>query len=127
MDATALRAMQAPINSGLGKSIGSLPAASFSFAIGLVALGVLAITLNRPDVLNAFNNQLTTELSEALRAVFERVPDEARARAKDTPARHSVVLPIPAAPSRIRAEGPPDTDPMKDLTWASSASRPRIP
>jgi transporter family-2 protein len=35
--------MQAPINSGLGKAIGSLPAASFSFAIGLVAL--VGITL----------------------------------------------------------------------------------
>jgi len=33
-----LIALQAPINSGLGKTIGSLPAASFSFAIGLVAL-----------------------------------------------------------------------------------------
>jgi len=36
--AGGLVAMQAPINSGLGKSIGSLPAASFSFGIGLVAL-----------------------------------------------------------------------------------------
>ena len=36
--AGGLVAMQAPINSGLGKSVGSLPAASFSFAIGLVAL-----------------------------------------------------------------------------------------
>src|SRR6185503_6084338 len=36
--AGSLVAMQAPINSGLGKTIGSLPAASFSFAIGLVAL-----------------------------------------------------------------------------------------
>ena len=36
--AGGLVAMQAPINSGLGKSLGSLPAASFSFAIGLVAL-----------------------------------------------------------------------------------------
>ena len=36
--AGGLVAMQAPINSALGKSIGSLPAASFSFAIGLVAL-----------------------------------------------------------------------------------------
>jgi transporter family-2 protein len=36
--AGGLVAMQAPINSGLGKTIGSLPAASFSFAIGLVAL-----------------------------------------------------------------------------------------
>ena len=36
--AGGLVAMQAPINSGLGRSIGSLPAASFSFAIGLVAL-----------------------------------------------------------------------------------------
>jgi transporter family-2 protein len=41
--AGGLVAMQAPINSGLGKSIGSLPAASFSFAIGLVAL--VGITL----------------------------------------------------------------------------------
>jgi len=36
--AGGLVAMQAPINSALGKSMGSLPAASFSFAIGLVAL-----------------------------------------------------------------------------------------
>jgi transporter family-2 protein len=36
--AGGLVAMQAPINSGLGKAVGSLPAASFSFAIGLVAL-----------------------------------------------------------------------------------------
>jgi bacterial/archaeal transporter family-2 protein len=41
--AGGLVAMQAPINSGLGKSIGSLPAASFSFAIGLLAL--VGITL----------------------------------------------------------------------------------
>ena len=41
--AGGLVAMQAPINSALGKSIGSLPAASFSFAIGLVAL--VSITL----------------------------------------------------------------------------------
>ena len=41
--AGGLVAMQAPINSGLGKTIGSLPAASFSFAIGLVAL--VGITL----------------------------------------------------------------------------------
>ena len=36
--AGGLVAMQAPINSGLGKAIGSLPAASFSFAVGLCAL-----------------------------------------------------------------------------------------
>jgi transporter family-2 protein len=36
-------AMQAPINSRLGKAIGSLPAASFSFAVGLAAL--VALTL----------------------------------------------------------------------------------
>jgi bacterial/archaeal transporter family-2 protein len=36
--AGGLVAMQAPINSALGKAVGSLPAASFSFAIGLVAL-----------------------------------------------------------------------------------------
>jgi bacterial/archaeal transporter family-2 protein len=41
--AGGLVAMQAPINSGLGKSIGSLPAASFSFAVGLLAL--VGITL----------------------------------------------------------------------------------
>lgn len=41
--AGSLVAMQAPINSGLGKAVGSLPAASFSFAIGLVAL--VGITL----------------------------------------------------------------------------------
>jgi transporter family-2 protein len=41
--AGGLVAMQAPINSGLGKTVGSLPAASFSFAIGLVAL--VGITL----------------------------------------------------------------------------------
>ena len=41
--AGGLIAMQAPINSTLGRSIGSLPAASVSFAIGLVAL--VAITL----------------------------------------------------------------------------------
>jgi bacterial/archaeal transporter family-2 protein len=41
--AGGLVAMQAPINSGLGKTIGSLPAASFSFAIGLAAL--VGITL----------------------------------------------------------------------------------
>ena len=50
-----------------------------------------------------------------------------RAASRDTPACHSVVLPIPAAPSRSRAEGPADADPMKFLTSASSASRPRIP
>ena len=36
--AGGLVALQAPINSGLGKAIGSLPAASFSFFVGLVAL-----------------------------------------------------------------------------------------
>jgi bacterial/archaeal transporter family-2 protein len=41
--AGGLIALQAPINSTLGRSIGSLPAASVSFAIGLAAL--VAITL----------------------------------------------------------------------------------
>jgi transporter family-2 protein len=41
--AGGLIALQAPINSKLGKAIGSLPAASVSFAIGLIAL--VAITL----------------------------------------------------------------------------------
>jgi transporter family-2 protein len=41
--AGGLIALQAPINSMLGRSVGSLPAASVSFAIGLLAL--VAITL----------------------------------------------------------------------------------
>jgi bacterial/archaeal transporter family-2 protein len=41
--AGGLVAMQAPVNSGLGKAIGSLPAASVSFFVGLVAL--VGITL----------------------------------------------------------------------------------
>jgi len=41
--AGGLIAMQAPINSTLGKSVGNLPAASISFGVGLVAL--VAITL----------------------------------------------------------------------------------
>jgi bacterial/archaeal transporter family-2 protein len=41
--AGGLIAMQAPINSTLGKAIGSLPAASVSFAIGLAALVVLTL------------------------------------------------------------------------------------
>jgi len=36
-------ALQAPINAGLGKAVGSIPAASISFAIGTAAL--VAITL----------------------------------------------------------------------------------
>lgn len=38
-----LIALQAPINSGLGKKIGTLPAASVSFVIGTVVLVVLAL------------------------------------------------------------------------------------
>jgi bacterial/archaeal transporter family-2 protein len=41
--AGGLVAMQAPINANLGRTIGSLPAATLSFAIGLMAL--VAITL----------------------------------------------------------------------------------
>jgi bacterial/archaeal transporter family-2 protein len=41
--AGGLIAMQAPINSTLGRSVGSLPAASVSFAIGLVALVVITL------------------------------------------------------------------------------------
>ena len=41
--AGGLVAMQAPINANLGRTVGSLPAASVSFAIGLVAL--VGITL----------------------------------------------------------------------------------
>jgi transporter family-2 protein len=38
-----LIALQAPINSGLGKRIGTLPAASVSFVIGTVVLVILAL------------------------------------------------------------------------------------
>jgi transporter family-2 protein len=41
--AGALVALQAPINSRLGKSLGTLPAAAVSFAVGLVALVVLVL------------------------------------------------------------------------------------
>jgi bacterial/archaeal transporter family-2 protein len=41
--AGGLIALQAPINSTLGRSVGSLPAASVSFAIGLVALVVITL------------------------------------------------------------------------------------
>jgi bacterial/archaeal transporter family-2 protein len=41
--AGGLIAMQAPINSMLGRSVGSLPAASVSFAIGLGALVVITL------------------------------------------------------------------------------------
>jgi transporter family-2 protein len=41
--AGGLVAMQAPINSKLGKTIGTFPAASVSFAIGLVVLVAIAV------------------------------------------------------------------------------------
>lgn len=41
--AGSLVAMQAPINSGLGKAVGSLAAASVSFAIGLTVLVVITL------------------------------------------------------------------------------------
>ncbi len=41
--AGGLIALQAPINSKLGKAVGSLPAASISFFVGLVALVVLTV------------------------------------------------------------------------------------
>ena len=41
--AGGLIALQAPINSKLGKAVGSLPAASISFAVGLIALVVLTM------------------------------------------------------------------------------------
>ncbi|MGK2956581.1 MAG: DMT family transporter [Solirubrobacterales bacterium] len=39
----ALLAVQAPINSGLGRSVGKLPAALFSFLVGLAALIVICL------------------------------------------------------------------------------------
>ena len=44
-----LIALQAPINSTLGKRIGTLPAASVSFAIGTVVLVALALLFEAPD------------------------------------------------------------------------------
>ena len=41
----ALVAMQAPINSGLGKAVGTFAAASVSFAIGTVLLVFIALTV----------------------------------------------------------------------------------
>jgi 2-(1,2-epoxy-1,2-dihydrophenyl)acetyl-CoA isomerase len=52
-----------------------IPAAT-TLALTLDA-GVLTITLNRPEVLNAVNEQMTTDLSEALR--FAERADEVRA------------------------------------------------
>ena len=40
-------AMQAPINSALGRDIGPIPAATVSFAAGTVALVVVALTVRR--------------------------------------------------------------------------------
>ena len=41
--AGGLIALQAPINSGLGKSVGSLPAASVSFTIGTLSLVLITL------------------------------------------------------------------------------------
>ena len=41
--AGGLIALQAPINAGLGKSTGSLPAALISFAVGTIALAAIVI------------------------------------------------------------------------------------
>src|SRR5664279_2811779 len=41
--AGGLVALQAPINAGLGKSTGSLPAALVSFAVGTVALAAIVV------------------------------------------------------------------------------------
>lgn len=38
-------AMQAPINSALGRDIGAIPAAAVSFAVGTITLMLLALTL----------------------------------------------------------------------------------
>jgi transporter family-2 protein len=43
--AGCLVGMQAPINSRLGKTVGGVPAASFSFMVGTVALVLLAASL----------------------------------------------------------------------------------
>jgi transporter family-2 protein len=47
--AGGLVALQAPINSRLGREVGSLPAAVLSFAIGLVALTVIMVLVGEAD------------------------------------------------------------------------------
>ena len=51
--AGGLIALQAPINAGLGKSTGGLPAALVSFAVGSVALAVIVVLSGKAGGLNS--------------------------------------------------------------------------
>jgi transporter family-2 protein len=46
-------ALQPPLNSGLGRALGALPAAMLSFAIGAVALGLLVVLTGQLSQLDA--------------------------------------------------------------------------
>lgn len=50
----SLIALQAPINSGLGKAVGTLPAAAISFTIGTILLvGLVAVSSNLDNIAEA--------------------------------------------------------------------------
>ena len=51
--AGGLIAMQAPINSGLGKATGNLPAALISFFVGTVALALIVVIVGQADGLRS--------------------------------------------------------------------------
>ena len=52
----SLIALQAPINSGLGKAVGTLPAAAISFTTGTILLvGLVAVSGNLANVAEAAN------------------------------------------------------------------------
>jgi len=52
----SLIALQAPINSGLGKAAGTLPAAAISFSVGtLLLVGLVAVSGNLQQVSEAVN------------------------------------------------------------------------
>ena len=51
--AGGLVAVQAPINAGLGKSTGSLPAALLSFGVGTIALAAIVILSGKAGGLNS--------------------------------------------------------------------------
>ncbi len=69
--AGGLIALQAPINAGLGRSTGGLPAAFFSFAVGTVALLAIVILSGKASGLNStFNVSWYYLLGGLLGAVY---------------------------------------------------------
>lgn len=69
--ASGLIAMQAPINSRLGKSIGTFPAASVSFGVGLgILVGITAITGNLGSIGQARNVTWWYLLGGVLGAIY---------------------------------------------------------